>query len=123
MSEYVVNLVDVARRNEAYRRVFNTDAYWMQVAVMTLQPGAATGAEVHPTTAQLLRVEEGVAAVTIDGRRSILRAGWTALVRPGERHNVENLDDDNVLRLSTVYAPPQHRAGQVDQDRETPHRP
>jgi mannose-6-phosphate isomerase-like protein (cupin superfamily) len=79
---------------------------------MTLKPGEEIGEEVHAESDQFFRLEEGNGEVRINGATTKIKNGDAVLVPAGARHNVINTGG-GLLRLYTLYAPPQHRDGTV----------
>ncbi|MDY4598332.1 MAG: cupin domain-containing protein [Candidatus Faecousia sp.] len=76
------------------------------------------GLELHPDTDQLIRVEEGQATVRMGKNRDqmtfrqCLGVGDAVLIPCGTWHNIVNTGN-RMLKLSSVYAPPQHPRGTV----------
>ena len=108
-----VDILHAAWTNDAFRREVMTGTH-AQVVVMTLPPGAEIGEEVHPDTDQLLLFVEGRGTAILDGEPSELAPNDLVFVRAGTRHNFVNVGD-GPLRLITVYAPPEHAPGTVQQ--------
>lgn len=105
------NIRETAFYNDNYRWVTLTTSQ-AQFAVMSLQPGEETGAEVHKAT-QFVRIEFGQAKVVLDGECSLLDEEGAVWVPPGTVHNIINVGD-KPLKLYTIYAPPVHRAGLIE---------
>ena len=110
-------LACAARRNQNFRQAYWTGRH-LQVTLMSLRVHEDIGAEQHPDTDQLIRVESGQALVFLgDCRDSLkphcrLNAGEAVLVPGGTWHNVRNIGC-RPLKLTSVYAPPQHPKGTV----------
>jgi mannose-6-phosphate isomerase-like protein (cupin superfamily) len=102
---------DIARRNDAFRRVVSTGPY-IQLVVMTIPPDEAIGEEVHPDTDQVLQFVEGQGRAVLDGEVTDVGPGDVTFVRAGTRHDFVNTGHVP-LRLVTVYAPPEHPPGTV----------
>ncbi|HSP74978.1 MAG TPA: cupin domain-containing protein [Cryobacterium sp.] len=113
MKGFVDNIEDAAIRNSNFRRVLYT-AQGMQLVVMALEPGEDIGEEVHPDRDQYFRVEKGKGDIWIDGARTKIRKNSAMIVPAGARHNVINTGG-KVLRLATIYAPPEHQDATVHQ--------
>ena len=109
---YVVNIEKATRDNAYFRRVLHT-AENSQLVVMSLQPGEEIGLEVHPELDQFIRVEEGSGQVVLDGEEHNIATDWAVVIPAGTRHNVVNTSGSEMLRLYTIYSPPQHPAGTV----------
>ena len=100
---------DIEKRtleNEDFRRVLYT-GHHLQLVVMTLQPGDEIGEEVHKDRDQFFRIEEGTGIVDIDGVPNEVADDFAVIVPAGARHNVRNTGD-GLLRLYTIYGPPEH---------------
>jgi mannose-6-phosphate isomerase-like protein (cupin superfamily) len=110
------DLVALARRNEAFRRVVVTGPQ-MQLAVMTIPAGGEVGEEVHTGTDQFLFFVEGEAQAYLDGERSAVPEGGYVFVPAGTRHNFVNVGS-GPLRIATTYAPPEHPAGTLHATKE-----
>lgn len=114
--EAPVDIVALARRNEAFRRVVITGEH-SQVVVMTIPPGGEIGEEVHDVVDQLLIFVEGEGQAVLDGSTSPVAPNQLVFVPAGTRHNFINTGRVP-LRLVTVYAPPEHPPGTVHQTKE-----
>ncbi len=108
---YAGKLADDTVANTDYRHVIYTGKN-MQLVLMTLQVGEEIGEEVHETHDQFFRVEEGVAEVIMNGEVNRIEADDAAIVPAGAKHNVKNVGT-GLLKLYTIYAPPQHPDGTV----------
>lgn len=101
-------------RNRAFRRVLHTSMR-SQLVTMHLSPGEDIGLEVHHNVDQFIRVEKGHGKAVLNGTPYEIRDGSAVLVPAGTKHNIVNLSRTEPLSLYTVYSPPQHQAGEVDQ--------
>ena len=108
-----VQILDAARKNDAFRREVLTGDH-EQVVVMTIPPGGEIGEEVHDATDQVLVFIEGRGEAQLDGEASMIGPNDLVFVRAGMRHNFINTGD-MPLRLITIYAPPEHAPGTVHQ--------
>jgi mannose-6-phosphate isomerase-like protein (cupin superfamily) len=108
-----VDILNAARTNDAFRREILTGEH-EQVVVMAIPRGGEIGDEVHPETDQLLLFVEGSGEARLDGDVSPFGANDLVFVRSGTRHNFVNTGD-RPLRLITVYAPPEHAPGTVQE--------
>lgn len=115
-SEELVDVVALARENDAFRREIETGRH-CQLVAMTIPPGGEIGEEVHEHVDQILLFFEGQADAVLEGRRSPIGPNDLVFVRAGTRHNFVNTG--NVpLRLITIYAPPEHAPGTVHATKE-----
>jgi mannose-6-phosphate isomerase-like protein (cupin superfamily) len=110
MKGYVKDIESIATGNNDFRRVLYT-ARNCQLVVMSLKPQEDIGAEVHKLD-QFFRVEAGHGEAELDGVRTAIQAGFAVIVPAGARHNIINTGSE-LLKLYTIYAPPNHRDGVV----------
>jgi mannose-6-phosphate isomerase-like protein (cupin superfamily) len=111
-----IDIVQLARSNDAFRREIATGRH-SQIVAMTIPPGGEIGEEVHEENDQLLVFVDGQADAVLDDRTSKVTPNDLVLVPAGTRHNFINTGD-GPLRLVTVYAPPEHPPGTVHQTKE-----
>lgn len=110
MKGYVNNIEKLTLENTNFRTVLYTDMK-TQLVVMCIQPNEDIGEEVH-TVDQFLRVEEGVGQAILDGVEHDIADGSAIVVPAGTRHNIVNTGE-GMLKLYTVYSPPEHLDGTV----------
>ncbi len=110
---YVDNIEDETMANENFRKVIYTGPN-LQMVLMTLKPGEDIGSEVHEEHDQFFIVEDGEAKLLMDGEESTLVDDEVGIVPAGVEHNVINNGDVD-LKLYTLYAPPEHPEGRVDE--------
>lgn len=111
MNGYVVNIDQASLENETFRTVLFT-AENMQLVVMSLLPNEDIGEETHQLD-QFIRVEEGSGKAVLDGVEHDLSEGFAVIIPAGTKHNIINVSEHDLLKLYTVYAPPNHREGTV----------
>ena len=109
MQGFVADIEKLTVENTDFRRVLYTGKY-LQLVLMTLQPGEEIGAEVHEDHDQFFRVESGSGEVRIDGKATPIKDDDAIIVPAGARHNVVNTGDAPPM-LYTLYGPPEHRDG------------
>lgn len=108
---FVANIEEATRANENYRTTLWTGEHF-QVTLMTIQPGHDIGLEVHDSTDQFLRIEEGEATVYLGESKTSLKS-WLAnndnaiIVPAGTWHNLVNTGK-TPLKIYSIYSPPQH---------------
>ena len=103
------NIESLTLSNNYYRKVLYTTSN-MQLVVMSLKPNEEIGSEIHNTTSQFIRIEEGCATAIIDKKRYYLKPNDSIIIPPGSRHNIINRGYIN-LKLYTIYTPPEHLIG------------
>jgi len=115
---YVANIKKAAKENEYFRDVIFT-ATKSQLVLMSLRPGEEIGMEVHDGD-QIIYVVDGEGLVVLDDSEEDVEKGSIVFVPTGVRHNVVN-NDDEPMKLFTIYAPPQHAAGTVQPKKDKAH--
>jgi mannose-6-phosphate isomerase-like protein (cupin superfamily) len=111
MKGFIGDIEAQTEMNRDFRRVLFTGPR-MQLVVMALQPGEEIGEEVHASTDQFFRVEEGKGRIWMNGEEAAIESDMAIVVPAGVRHNVKNTGH-TPLKLYTLYAPPQHVPGTV----------
>ena len=106
MNGYVVNIEKVSLENENFRKVLYT-AKNSQLVVMSLKPGEDIGSETHDLD-QFVRIESASGKTILNGVEHDLVDGSAVIVPAGVEHNIINTSDE-VMKLYTVYSPPNHK--------------
>ncbi|MEC1178194.1 cupin domain-containing protein [Metasolibacillus meyeri] len=118
---YVTNLRQATMRNRAFRRTIWTGSR-LQTTVMSIPVGGDIGMERHPATDQFFYIEEGQGFVRIGDRRDraeierVVNPGDAIFVPAGKWHNIVNIAH-RPLKLFSIYAPPEHRFGTVNEQK------
>lgn len=107
-----VDIEDRTEKNEYFRQVLYT-AKHSQLVVMALPPGEEIGEETHTDRDQFIRVEEGSGMAILNGESVVLEEDSALVIPAGVKHNVTNTSPDEVLKLYTIYSPPEHPAGTI----------
>lgn len=113
---YVDNIEKATVENDDFRRTVYTGNY-LQLVLMTLQPGEEIGEETHEDRDQFFRIEEGRGEIHIDGVKNQVEDDYAVIVPAGALHNVVNTGDEP-LRIYTIYGPPEHIEGTVHRTKE-----
>lgn len=114
---YVANVKNEAVENQFFRTAVWTGEY-LQMTLMSIPPCGEIGLEVHSDTDQLIRVERGNAIVIIGKCRNQydikqnMCEGDAVFVPAGAWHNIINTGR-NSLKISSIYAPPNHLRGTI----------
>ena len=108
MKGYVADIEKTTLENNNFRKVLYTGKN-SQLVVMCLKPGEEIGSEVHEEHDQFFRFESGTGKVVIDGVESEIKADFGVIVPAGAEHNVINTSETGVMKLYTIYSPPEHR--------------
>lgn len=112
-TEYVGAIEKQALENTYFRQVLFT-AEHVQLVVMCLRPGEEIGNEVHAHVDQFFRIEQGEARFVFrEKQERVARAGDAVVVPAGTFHNVINPSPTEMLKLYTLYSPPNHPDGTV----------
>ena len=110
MKGYIANIEKETLDNTDYRRVLYT-AKNSQLVLMALQPGEEIGLETHHLD-QFIRIEQGRAKAILDDVEHELADDFAVVIPAGTKHNVINTGDE-VLKLYSIYSPPEHKDGTV----------
>lgn len=103
---------EYASLNECFRNVIYTGRE-RQVALMCLWPLDVIPFEVHNNNDQLLEIVEGTADISTKDERITKISGEKYNVVHGTGHVVFNGGVGTMLRLYTIYTPPNHNPGTV----------
>lgn len=112
----VANIETATIENTNYRTTMWTGKN-LQLTLMSIEPGHDIGLEVHDTHDQFLRIEQGLATVSMGSSKDQLQT-WQAsvsdavFVPAGSWHNLESVGQ-MPLKVYSIYAPPQHPHGTV----------
>ena len=113
MTGYVGGIEKQALENTYFRQVQFT-AKHTQLIVMCLRPGEDIGDEVHSKVDQFFRIEQGEARFVFNEKEErLVYAGDAVVVPAGTYHNVVNTSKTAMLKLYTLYSPPNHPDGTV----------
>ena len=113
MTEYVGAIEKQTLENTYFRQVLFT-AQHSQLVVMCLLPGEDIGDEVHSHVDQFFRIEQGEAKFVFNEKvERAVSAGDAVVVPAGTYHNVVNTSRTAMLKLYTLYSPPNHPNGTV----------
>lgn len=114
---FVININEATKQNNNFRTAIWTGTY-LQLTLMSLQPGEDIGLEIHPDVDQFLRVEQGDGIVQMGKNRNQLdfvrqiTDDSAIFVPAGYWHNLTNTGNIP-LKLYSIYAPPNHPFGTV----------
>jgi mannose-6-phosphate isomerase-like protein (cupin superfamily) len=94
--------------NNFFRQVIFTGEH-TQLVVMSVLPEEELGNEVHGHVDQFFRIEQGEAKFVFGGTEVVLAHDGDAVIVPaGTYHNVINNSKTTVLKMYTLYSPPNH---------------
>ncbi|WP_211331399.1 cupin domain-containing protein [Flaviflexus salsibiostraticola] len=119
---HAFDIETATRKNENYRTTVWTGKY-LQVTLMSIEPGSSIGLEKHPDTDQFLRIDAGEGKCVMGDSEDDLdfeqavSDGWSIQVPAGKWHDVINTGDEP-LRLYTIYAPVHHAQGIIHKTAE-----
>lgn len=119
---WTVDIEDLTKNNTNFRTTMWTGDY-LQMTVMSIEPGGEIGLEKHDRGDQFIRVEEGKARVLMGASREKLTLNeklsddWAILIPAGFWHNIIN-EGDKPLKVYVIYSPPEHPAGTLHKTSE-----
>ena len=114
---WVFDIEEATKAGDNYRMSIWTGAY-MQLVLMSLEPGEFIDLEVHNDHDQFFRIEKGEAQILMGKSKDDLYfdemayEDFAVMVPAGYWHQVINTGD-TPLKLYTIYAPPEHPFGTV----------
>ena len=117
MTGWVGDIEDATLANDTFRTVLFTGQN-LQLTVMRLSPGEEIGVEMHDHLDQFIRIEEGMARVTMGpsedevSETHEVEDDWAVIIPGGTWHNVINTGEGD-LKLYSLYTPPEHPDGTV----------
>lgn len=115
MKPYVANIEQETLGNDFFRKEIFTGEH-LQITLMAILPGEDIGAEVHTTTDQFLRVEQGSGKAIIAGQEYEISDDFAITIPAGQEHNVINTGTIP-MKLYSIYTPPQHPVGTIHKDK------
>ena len=114
---YVANVGCMAVNNVHFRHTLWTGCN-AQMTLMSIPVCSDIGAEIHPDTDQIIRVEQGNAVVKMGKCKTHtdvmkrIGCGDVVFVPAGTWHNIVNIGN-RPLKAYSIYAPPHHPFGTV----------
>ena len=109
-----LDLKETVKDNDNYRKILFTGSF-SQLVVMSLPEAEEIGLEKHDVD-QFIYVVDGEGTAVLGGSEEELDKGDAVCVPAGTWHNVINRGDEP-MKLITVYSPPAHPAGLVEQEK------
>lgn len=119
---YVVNINEATKQNYTFRTALWTGDY-LQLTVMSINPGDCVGLEIHHDVDQFIRIEEGQGLALIGDCKDNLYFrekvydDYVILIPAGKWHNLINTGCIP-LKLYSIYAPPEHPHGTIHKTKE-----
>lgn len=114
---YVANIEQESLQNQNYRTAIWTGEH-LQMTLMSIPPCSDIGLELHNDVDQFIRIEQGKALAEmgirknqVDFRQNMYRSDGV-FIPAGTWHNITNMGK-TPLKLSVIYAPPNHPRGTV----------
>lgn len=114
----VWDIEEMTKKNRNYRTTIWTGKY-MQITLMSIEPGENIGLELHEDTEQFIRIEEGEGIIqmgdsqdNLNFRRNV-SADDAFIVPSGVWHDLVNTGREPI-KLYSIYAPPHHLKGTID---------
>lgn len=119
---FVENIALLTKINPNYRTALWTGEH-LQMTLMSIPVGGDIGVEMHDDTDQFIRIESGLALVKMGKSsdslpfRQRVNGNYAIIVPAGTWHNIFNIGR-TPLKLYSVYAPPNHPFGTVQETKE-----
>ena len=100
--------------NTSYRKIVYTGR--MQFVYMSIKPMDNIHKEIHEEHDQFIRVEEGEGNAILNGKTYKLYDGIGLMIPAGIEHQITNTSKDKELKLYTIYSPPEHKSGLIQEE-------
>jgi len=114
---FVVNIEKATLQNNNFRIALWTGKY-LQLTLMSINPGDDIGLEIHTDHDQFIRIEQGEGLVmmgdskyNLDFQRRVYD-DYAIFIPAGKWHNLINTGC-KPLKLYSIYAPPEHPHGTI----------
>ena len=115
INPYVNNIENETLSNDYFRKEVFTGQH-LQMTVMSLLPGEDIGAEVHDTTDQFLRIEQGTGVALVGETEYAVEDDFAIIIPAGMNHNVTNTGEVP-MKLYSIYTPAEHPVGTIHKDK------
>ena len=118
----IVNIDCFTKQNPYYRTALWTGKH-LQVTLMSIPVHGDIGLEIHSDVDQFIRIEDGCALVMMGKNKTLLNyqqrvnSNYAVIIPAGTWHNIINTGNCP-LKLSSIYAPPQHPRGTIHRTKE-----
>jgi mannose-6-phosphate isomerase-like protein (cupin superfamily) len=116
MKGYVADISKATEENNNFRQVLYTGKN-SQLVVMNLKPEEEIGMEVHALD-QFIRIEKGTGKAVLDGVEYDITDEYAVVIPAGAQHNIINTSETDLMKIYTIYSPPEHRDGVVHATKE-----
>ena len=110
-----MDLVKEANKNTFYRHIIYTLKNRIQIAFMSLHPYEDIPLERHSKIVQIITITKGEADIWINNEKSRIKEGETMIIKPDKWHYLRNASKNKVLKLYTIYIPPEHPSHRMDE--------
>jgi len=104
------NIEKITLNNNYFRKVVYTNSL-QQLVVMSVN--TEIGEEIHKTTSQFIRIEQGKGIAYIGNNKYYLKEGDAIIIPKNTIHNVINTGE-TPLKLYTIYSPAHHPKNKID---------
>lgn len=115
-----MDITKLTLENNAYRKIIQTNTN-MQLVLMCLLPDEDIPLEIHDTHDQFFNVVNGKCLIEANGESYKLDSGMIMIVKAGTPHYVKNLSSTKKLKLYTIYSPPEHPDGLIQEFKTSPY--
>ena len=115
INPYVNNIENETLSNNYFRKEVFTGEH-LQMTVMSLLPGEDIGAEIHDTTDQFLRIEQGSGVALVGETEYAVEDDFAIIIPAGMNHNVTNTGEIP-MKLYSIYTPAEHPVGTIHKDK------
>jgi len=111
---FYANVEQETIANNNYRHVVFTGNN-QQFVYMSIKPLDDIHMEVHKDHDQFIRIEKGEGIAILNSIEYKLYDGIGIIIPAGAQHQIINTSKINSLKLYTIYSPPEHKQGLVQE--------
>jgi mannose-6-phosphate isomerase-like protein (cupin superfamily) len=105
-----INISDAANDNYGYRSILYTGKF-MQLGLMSLEPGEDTGWESHKRSDQFIHIESGNGLCLLNDEEYQLSENDALFIPAGAEHNILNENDSVQFKFYVLYGRPVYKDG------------
>jgi mannose-6-phosphate isomerase-like protein (cupin superfamily) len=118
---WVIDIEELTKENDKFRSTEWTGQF-LQMTVMSIDPGEDIGLEVHRDVDQFIRIEDGDGRVEMGYEKDDLAEvheiedDFAIFIPAGTWHNIINTGEEP-LKIYSIYSPPEHPPGTMHGDK------
>lgn len=103
------NIKEQVENQQIEKKFIYSDTH-CEIALYSVSPSGSVPREIHTNATQIIRVESGIASITLnDSDVYILTADSQLVVPANTYHTIMNTSSKEFLKFSTIYTPAIHQ--------------